>query len=363
MSQDVILLHEHELGRWGPVQRGDKLRAYCPVHGGDHQRSMEIRLEDEGAFKKGYGHCFNCKATVFVVELDPERAERIARYQQGDGRPTLRNVDLLKPRKRAACTPEAWQQAERSLLTELYPRMRTALASSKRAQTYLEERAIPLELAQAAGVVYLPPAALNRPDLQDRRSLLEKWIDALIFPLWAESGQRGYAARTLRLWEPGMDENTHKELLEAYAKQAGNDQNQIRRWRKTNPAGYFGVAPGSLDPCVIIVEGPFDRLALLAAGLKPVEVLALVGTALQVETLPSSVQSIVLALDGDESGQQANQKLAGEVQTAGLGATLCPIPADGQGKDWSERWRRNPDPGEDAIYPIFEAWSAGHRYV
>src|SRR5207248_750633 len=126
-------------------------------------------------------------------------------------------------RKRAAGTPEEWQQAERSLLTDLYPRMRTALASSERAQTYLQERAIPLEVAQAAGVVYLPPAALNSPDLQGQRPLLEKWMDALIFPLLASSGQRGYAARTLRLWEPGMDENKHKELLEAHTKQAGGE--------------------------------------------------------------------------------------------------------------------------------------------
>ena len=224
MSQDVILLHEHELGRWAPRQRGDKLRAYCPVHGGDHQRSLEIRLEDEGSFKKGYGHCFNCKATVFLVELDPERAERIAHYQQGDGRWTLRNIDLLKPRKRAGSTPEEWQQAERSLLTDLFPRMRDALASSERAQAYLQERAIPLEVAQAAGVVYLPPAALNSADLQGQRHLLEKWIDALIFPLWASDGRRGYAGRTLRLWEPEMDENEHKELLEAHARQMGGSE-------------------------------------------------------------------------------------------------------------------------------------------
>ena len=44
--------------------------------------------------------------------------------------------------------------------------MRTALVQSERAQAYLRERAIPLEIAQAAGVVYLPPSALRSPDLQ-----------------------------------------------------------------------------------------------------------------------------------------------------------------------------------------------------
>jgi hypothetical protein len=40
MNDNIILLHEHELVRWGPKQRGGKLRAYCPVHGSDHQRSL-----------------------------------------------------------------------------------------------------------------------------------------------------------------------------------------------------------------------------------------------------------------------------------------------------------------------------------
>ena len=240
--------------------------------------------------------------------------------------------------------------------------MRAALAASERAQAYLQERAIPLEVAQAAGVVYLPPAALNSADLWCQRPLLEKWVDSLIFPLWAASGQRGYAGRTLRLWEPGMDENKHKELLEAHARQTGgNEQSKIRRWRKTNPAGYFGVSPRSLAPCVVIVEGAFDRLALLAASLPAPDVLAVIGTALQVETLPLQVQSVVLALDGDESGQKAAQKLAGEVQAAGLAVTMCPVPEDGQGKDWSERWRCVSD--GDGVYPVFEGWSSGYTHV
>ena len=91
--------------------------------------------------------------------------------------------------------------------------------------------------------------------------------------------------------------------------------------------------------------------------------MALVGTALQVEALPLSVQSVVLALDGDESGQKATQKLADDIEAAGLAVTLCPVPDATYGKDWSERWRRAPDPVGDGIYPIFEAWSTGHNYV
>jgi hypothetical protein len=241
-------------------------------------------------------------------------------------------------------------------------RQKSPLASSERAQAYLQERDSTLEVAQEAGVVYLPLSALCSPDLQDQRHVLEKWVDSLIFPLWASDGRRGYAGRTLRLWKPSMDENEHKELLEASGKQTGgSEQHQIRRWRKTNPAGYFGVSSRRLAPCVVVVEGAFDRLALLAAGLEPAHVMALIGTALQVETLPLQVQSVVLALDGDESGQKAAQKVAGQVQAAGLTAPICAVPEDGQGTDWSERWRRVPD--GDGTFPVFEAWSAGYAHV
>ncbi len=361
-TSTIILLHEHELDRWAPKKSGGKLRTYCPVHGGDHQRSMEIRLEDDGPFKKGYGFCHNCKATVFVIEMDRRRAEYIERDQQGDGRASLKKIDLLKSRSRGASTPDQWQQKERSLLTSLHTRMRTALVQSERAQAYLRERAIPLEIAQAAGVVYLPPSALRSPDLQAQRNLVEKWCDRLIFPLWAADGRRGYAGRSLRLWKPGMDENEHKQLVEEFDQQAGKDERKkIRRWRKSNPAGYSGVGSKSLAPCIVVVEGAFDRLALLAAGLKPPDVVALVGTALQAEVLPLQVQSVVLALDGDESGQKAARKLRGELQVAGLAVSLCAVPQDGQGKDWSERWRTVPD--GDGVFPVIEAWVCGNGDV
>jgi hypothetical protein len=361
MSGEIVLIHEYELARYAPRLSGGKLRAYCPVHGGDHQRSLEVRLEDAGSFKRGYGHCHNCKATVFVIEMDPKRAEWIERHQ-GDGHYTLKKMDLLKPRPRAVTKAEEWQQRERSLLTCLYPRMQAALAGSERAQAYLRERAIPLEVTQAAGAVYLPPSALRSPDLQAQRGLVEKWADRLIFPLWAADGRRGYAGRTLRLWKPGMDENEHKRLVEEFDLQAGKEERRkIRRWRKTNPAGYFGVGSRSLAPCVVVVEGAFDRLALLAAGLEPRESLALVGTALQVEALPLQVQSVVLALDGDESGQKAASKLAGELQATGLVTTFCVMPQDEYGKDWSERWRRVPE--HDGVSPVFEAWMKGYASV
>ena len=45
------------------VESGERLRAMCPIHGGDHQRSLSI---DRAT---GWGFCHCCHATVLVEAL------------------------------------------------------------------------------------------------------------------------------------------------------------------------------------------------------------------------------------------------------------------------------------------------------
>jgi len=47
------------------VQSGQRLRAYCPIHGSDHQRSLSIDLDT------GWGFCHSCHATVLVQQMAP----------------------------------------------------------------------------------------------------------------------------------------------------------------------------------------------------------------------------------------------------------------------------------------------------
>ena len=102
-----------------------------------------------------------------------------------------------------------------------------------------------------------------------------------------------------------------------------------------------------------MVEGAFDRLTLLAAGFQPTEVIALAGTAVQIESLPSQVKGILLALDGDAGGQDASWRLANELTHAGFEVRVCLPREDRWGKDWNERWRRI---GAKSVEPVFEAY-------
>lgn len=344
------------------VQCGERLRAYCPIHGSDHQRSLSIDLAT------GWGFCHSCHATVLVQSLASVLANdqgnsygqryahsgfsgtNTAQWAQPSARPSqLRQGHTTTP------LPH-WQQEEVAALMTITPLMREALASSQRAQRYLTERALPPMLALATGVSYLSRTAWEHaPVSQEQRQLLKRWVGRIIFPLCSPEGQ-GFIGRTLLQWEPGMNEIAHKALLDL--------PGAPRRWIKTNPAGWFGFeVPACLAECVVLVEGGFDRLVLLAAGLPADAVIALVGTAARPTWLARSapqVKRVVLALDADDGGEAAMERLTGEFRQAGFIVTQCPPPQDQWGKDWSERWRRL---GPQSLWPLFDAYAHPHAHA
>jgi DNA primase len=108
---------------------------------------------------------------------------------------------------------------------------------------------------------------------------------------------------------------------------------------------------------VVLVEGGFDRLALLTAGLPDNAVIALVGTAARTAWLTRfapQVKRVVLALDADDGGAVAMERLAGEFRQAGFIVSVSSPPHDQWGKDWCERWRRL---GPQSIWPLYEAFT------
>jgi Toprim-like len=340
------------------VQSGERLRASCPIHGSDHQRSLSIDLGT------GWGFCHSCHVTVLVQPIASVIASsQRKRYGQnsanGDGfgdraSATHLPVPSVRPyllRRVRTTTPlPHWQQEEVAALRAVAPFVREALASSRRAHLYLTERGIPATLALASGVGYLSRAAWEQAPLStEHRPLLKLWIGRIIFPLGSPSGQ-GFIGRTLLQWVPGMDENAHKALLDL--------PGAPRRWIKTNPAGWSGFdAPACLTEWVVLVEGSFDRLVLLAAGFPANAVIALVGTAAKpvwLARFAPQVKGVVLALDADNGGEAAMERLASEFRRAGFIVTQCPLPHDQWGKDWSERFRRL---GPQSIWPLYEAFT------
>jgi hypothetical protein len=329
-----------------PVRAGDYVRAFCHLHGSDHQRSLSIKKEN------GFGQCFACGAKVLVAEWNSTAAQRFQREMYLPSTPRIRCVqrpiDLLKPIEAKPSIPiqaDALKRNTLALLRELEPYMQRALLRP-RALAYLAERAIPLEVAQASELSYIPHDARLSGKYA---SLASHWRDRIIFPLASPQG-KGFIGRSLYSWEPGITEEQHKEMFEEMARQLGDSA--PKRYYKTTPAGCFGYDPGRFASCIVMVEGAFDALALFAVGFSRGEVVALVGTPAHVDWIPDQVQSVVLALDADEKGRATAHKLAEELKFAGVAAIKCLPPSDGLGKDWSERWRRS---GIEGVSPIFEA--------
>ncbi|MBF6591591.1 MAG: toprim domain-containing protein [Ktedonobacterales bacterium] len=249
---------------------------------------------------------------------------------------------LLRPPRRPSASepaPATWQRDELATLSRWYPRTRERL-QDERARAYLTARGIPWEIADGAGVGYVPADARLSGHMA-------KWRDRLIFPLASPAGV-GYAGRTLAGWVPGMDEYQHKALLDS-------DPDGPRRWEKTYPAGWLGYGALAGAGYVVICEGPVDALALMASRLlDDVPVIALVGTAARAEWIPANVRGVVLALDGDAAGQERAQTLRHDLRAVGLAVTIC-APAAEHGKDWAEAWRRVQHAG---VWPISEAVDA-----
>ncbi len=325
-----------------PVDCGEHVRAYCHVHGSDHQRSLSITKAT------GWGHCFNatCGATVLVADWNRPLADRLLGKTAGGraappwqpasaraatsawSRPAYIQPMLIPPPR----TIPTWQQEEREALSQLDKLMRQALTTTWRARKSRQERGIPLAIAAAAGTGYLPPSLLKEPGMREHRRLLYRWSERFLFPLASPDGT-GYIGRSLWRWQPGLKETAHKALLEQNA--------GPRRWIKTNPAGWFGMADEQLSPAVMLVEGAFDRLTWLAAGLRANEVIALAGTTLQTDWLPAQVKTVMLAFDGDEGGKEAGRRLADQFAGTGMNVRFCSCAQDRRGKDWNERWQHS----------------------
>lgn len=358
-----------DLSRLTPSSRG--YRACCPVHHGKNASALSV---DEYT---GVGYCFVCNRAVLLVK-ELQNTGGVAKHPHAPSK---------KPIQHFPRPPKLWQVEEHRVLCELEERMLHALLLSPRAQGYLQERGIPPRVASQIGLGYLSRRALEDPVYASRASLLYRWVNAVVFPLYSrivddESGQesyiQGFIGRTIKLWSPGMDEDEHKKRLNAYnnAVSVHNDQikeqearkkSHILRWVKTEPAGFFYPhAPGGVGPIAVLVEGGWDSAAIVtclasmqssslnpALRLPPGSVIGLAGTAVHPGQLPSQVESILLAFDDDNVGNLRMHLLRNELNKAGFPTYI--LAQDGAGeKDWSARWRTV---GASGIRPLLQAYA------
>ena len=142
---------------------GKYLRFFCPIHGGDHQRSLSLEPES-GRFQ-----CFTCGAWGYLEEKRQEWVEqkrqawleerqRNTPWSQAGWKPSHSNRVMVKPNLPAA--KEALSLAEsnpepvaRAELVPVLTELQKSLAGSL-GEKYLNMRRVSMQLALALGVGY-----------------------------------------------------------------------------------------------------------------------------------------------------------------------------------------------------------------
>jgi hypothetical protein len=313
-SRENLTLSEADLAACKPLagEGGHVLRALCPFHGSDHQRSLRVTVAT-GRFV-----CFACGAWGYLAEAR-ERWQAEQHGQRAPWRPAARPQPAPRPRPPAAAvarppaqhpsTPPEPVPARPDLAQQLAA-FQAALPGS-RGETYLRQRGIPLALAQQLGVGYAAPGTWPHA-ARDWRG------GRVVFPHTTPDGR----------------------LVNLYGRAVGKDAEVPKAKRHDHlpgEKGYFNAAAlqGSSEP-LWVCEGAFDALALLAAGVP--RVVAIFGVNGWRWDWVGPVRELVFALDADAAGQQQWRALARQAALRGKRVAVLPPAAYGGHKDVNEAW-------------------------
>src|SRR5919201_472078 len=319
--RDNLTLSEADLAACRPIvgEGGRVVRALCPFHGSDRQRSLRVQVHS-GRFV-----CFACGAWGYMDTARTqwrEEQQRQAAFQRPSARrqrlPRHRQPSLPRARPAVAAVrersahppaPPAPVPARPDLAQQLAA-FQDALPGS-RGEVYLQQRGIPLALAQQVGVGYAAPGTWPH-SARDWRG------GRVVFPHTTPDGR----------------------LVNLYGRAVGTAEQVPKAKRHDHlpgAKGYFNAAAlrGGGGP-LWVCEGAFDALALLAAGVS--RVIAIFGVYGWRWDWVREVRELVFALDADPAGQQQWRQLARQAARRGKQVAVLPPQMYGGHKDVSGPW-------------------------
>ncbi len=303
MKERGETLTEAMLSRCRPVrgEGGRTLRAYCPFHGSDQQRSLRVDLAS-GRFQ-----CFACQTWGYL-----ESARAAFSAARSRSQPVARKAlpaPVPIPAPVADCQP--WLEQYQS-----------ALPGSP-GQEYLLRRGIPLEFAQRFGLGYSAPGKWAHRD-GSGRPLRDAPQGRLVFPHTT----------------PGMTPAGAGEVINLYGRSVGEaGLRYLRHDHLPGRKGYFHARALAHNGPVYVCEGPFDALSLMLCrpGLQALAIFGVNGWRMD---WSQPVKHIVFALDADAAGQNGWRGLARQLVLQGKRVEYLPAEAYGGAKDANEAWVR-----------------------
>jgi DNA primase len=303
---------------------GRSWKGLCPFH---NERTPSFTVDRD----KGLYHCFGCGAGGDVIHF----VRQIDRLDFPEAVEALANRFGVKIPKRASRGPR--DDRREKLLEALAAAQRFYQAAlekpGSRAAAYLVERGVPEDAARRLGLGHAPDswdallralspaypesllaeAGLIQPK-SEGKGCYDRFRDRLLFVVRDDRGRpAGFGGRALSagqepkyLNSPESPVFVKKRLL--YGLSEARDA--IRRKER-----------------VVLVEGYFDHLALLEAGIE--ETVASMGTALtpeQTEKLRRLAPRVVVCYDGDAAGRAATSSALVLLFAQGFRARVARLP-------------------------------------
>ncbi len=339
----VAIIGEHvKLKKTGSVWRGP-----CPFHQGTN---ANFSVMPRGGYT-----CFVCgeKGTVFTfvqkrLGMSFPEAVRYVGEKCGVA------VPEYQP-KREGPDPREPMWELHATVAEFFQKQLWDAPAGAEARAYLQERAVSRATADHFGLGYAPRdvqamrAHLNGLGVPDERllaagllvkrddsaELRPRFRDRLMFPIVDQGGHTvGFGGRLLGPGEPKYLNSAESEIF-SKGKLLYNLANARHAIRK--------------EERVLIVEGYFDALRLVDAGVE--HVVAPMGTALteaQAELLTRYAKQVVLLYDSDGPGQKATFRAADVLLAKGVEVRVVTLP-DGEDPDTFTRTH-----GRAGLMPLVE---------
>ncbi|HVD32387.1 MAG TPA: DNA primase [Gemmatimonadales bacterium] len=339
-SADIVgLISESvQLKRTGTDYRGP-----CPFHGGTHRNFTVIP-------KKGRYYCFVCHESGDVFSW---LMKRLGMDYPGAVREIARRSGILIPDRPGRAGPDPHEPLYGAVAAahDWFTRQLLELPEAKVAREYLEGREIPLDTAAMLGLGYAPAGKVFLTAMTelgiDERVLLQAGLAAqrddgqvsprfrgrLLFPIHDLRGRAvGLGGRLLGPGEPKYLNSPETEIFHK-GKQLYNL--------------HLAKMPIRKEETVIVVEGYFDVLRLVLAGVE--HVVAPLGTALtadQAVLLKRFVKEATLLYDSDRAGLQATFRAGDELLRHGVRVRVATLPP---GEDPDTLVRKG---GVEALEPL-----------
>ncbi len=336
-----------------PQRSGGRDRYFCPIHGGDHQRSLSVD-PDTGKYK-----CHTCGEAGTLRDHWPNANGKPAR--------PARALSIEEIGRHALA---AQRRAEEERTARLGAELPTQAATFIEG---LDAMSAALRVPDCPGAVYLRSRGL---DPIHAATLGVGYAEPNAWP-GDRFNNEGRGLTTGRVVYPLADPMTGRvvsavgrlctDLQRTWPQEKQKDFKGLKQRKLTGcPAGVWPyaslVTAREQGTALVLVEGPADALALMRYGTLPYPVLALIGTA---DVLPHAslrgVVGVVAALDADDAGVSATRKLRADLPIgAGVPVDVPEAGWLGDAKDAGDLAARCVVPGNDNADDLDAALALAH---